>query len=565
MSVCNSSPATVLKTRTGHLTLRVSGENGASKTLHSLYDPEAEARALVEAFRFDGDGVLVVLGLGLGYHLHYLAARFPRAEIVVVEAQREIYDLWKRYGEHPASEGKVDFLVAWRPEEAIREITRRQLRAGMPPLGLFSLAPAVSFFPDYYQPIVSRLGRAAKVRLWDKLKYEKFTEEAVRVALIDFGYFLTREIESALCRLGQKVHRVPVRKGEDGHRITSRMIEEIVSFRPDFFLTINHLGFDEEGILASFFQSIEMPVGSWFVDSPNLIVKAFRENVSPYVTLFLWDKGYVSDMEALGFESVCYLPLATDETLFKPLGRNGKKGRVRPCEVGFVGNSMVEPTAKWMARLPLSLHPLVEALAEECLRRRTSFDDLVKTRREEDRLRIDALEPAGRADLEAAVLWKTTQRYRLQCVRTLTPFDLKVHGDKGWKTLLDRPAALSPPIDYYRELPGFYNQCAISFNATNLQMGAAVNQRVFDVPACGAFLLTDHQEALCEAFEPGREVVVFQDVSEIPDLIRHYLKHPAERKAIGERGRQRVLQEHTYRHRLEQIIARMRSRYRSGP
>ena len=136
-------------------------------------------------------------------------------------------------------------------------------------------------------------------------------------------------------------------------------------------------------------------------------------------------------------------------------------------------------------------------------------------------------------NLEAAVLWKTTQRYRLQCVEQLFGFDLQVHGDKGWKSLLNGKGRLCEPLNYYKELPVYYNRCRINFNATNLQMGSAVNQRVFDVPACGAFLLTDHQEALAEAFEIGKEVVCYSSQEEAAELIRHYLVHPEEAEAIA--------------------------------
>ena len=188
----------------------------------------------------------------------------------------------------------------------------------------------------------------------------------------------------------------------------------------------------------------------------------------------------------------------------------------------------------------------------------------MKTMSVRDRNRVASLDPSARTDLEAAVLWKTTQRYRLQCIDALAAFDLRIHGDPGWKTLAIESGILSPAIDYYKELPRFYNHCKINFNATNLQMGAAVNQRAFDVPACGAFLLTDHQEALEEAFELGKEVIAFEEVEEIPDLVRFYLHNPGKREAIAAQGRKRVLQEHTYKHRLNNIIEKMRSRYGPG-
>jgi spore maturation protein CgeB len=92
-------------------------------------------------------------------------------------------------------------------------------------------------------------------------------------------------------------------------------------------------------------------------------------------------------------------------------------------------------------------------------------------------------------------------------------------------------------------------------------MGKAVNQRVFDVPACGGFLLTDEQESLEELFEIGREVVTFRHPEEIPELARFYLGHPADRDAVARRGRQRVLAEHTYRHRLSDLVQRMKATY----
>jgi spore maturation protein CgeB len=54
-------------------------------------------------------------------------------------------------------------------------------------------------------------------------------------------------------------------------------------------------------------------------------------------------------------------------------------------------------------------------------------------------------------------------------------------------------------------------------------MKGAVNQRVFDVPVCGGFLLTDHRRQMESLFEPGREIVCYQEPGEIPDLVRHYL------------------------------------------
>ena len=117
---------------------------------------------------------------------------------------------------------------------------------------------------------------------------------------------------------------------------------------------------------------------------------------------------------------------------------------------------------------------------------------------------------------------------------------------------------LGPQLNYYKELPSFYNACAVNFNATSIQMGKAVNQRVFDVPACGAFLLTDHQESIEGLFEVGKEVVTYKDQGEIAELVRFYLGNDRAREAVAKNGRVRVLGEHTYRHRVDEIIRGVR-------
>jgi len=169
-----------------------------------------------------------------------------------------------------------------------------------------------------------------------------------------------------------------------------------------------------------------------------------------------------------------------------------------------------------------------------------------------------------RLDLEAAVLWRATLLYRLSCIKELRQFNVCIHGDKGWDQLLGSQYNIKPPLNYYNELPLYYNTCKINFNATHLQMKEAVNQRVFDVPACGAFLLTDYQKSIDELFDAEKEIVIFRDREEIPGLVKYYLNNPEKREAIARKGMERVLQEHTYKHRLVKMIESMKARFREG-
>lgn len=552
----------LVETKNGSLSLKITCDDGSVKTLHSLYDPEGEARAIVDTFQFDGKGILVVLGLGLGYHLKELVKRFPDTEIVVIEANPGIYKLAKEHGKISEFGDKVRFVVGYPPKDALEEITSLQMKAGIVPLSIFTLSSAISTFPQYYKPILNTLKNTVSLRLWDKLRYPKFRQDKLRIGIMAFGYFLQAEIERALKALG---HEIAVVKGDSKKdtpgNVLSRMIGMIVDFRPDFIISINHIGFDEEGILNNFLRSIEMPVASWYVDSPNLIIMPFEKNVSPYTAVFLWDKGYIKDIKSLGFDNVIYLPLAADEDIFRPMKLDQSDIKKYSSDVGFVGNSMLRPFIEKLQNVPEALHQLVERLAGIMSISRVSFDDAFSSMDKDDIELYRALSVHERIYFEAATLWRATLLYRLSCIKQLREFRPAIHGDDGWSTLLDHGYILKPPIHYYKDLPKFYNACKINFNATSLQMSSAVNQRVFDVPACGSFLLTDHQEAIEELFEVGKEVVTYRDRDEIPEMVRFYLNNPEARKTVAMKGRERVLREHTYKHRIGKIIEVMKSRY----
>jgi spore maturation protein CgeB len=85
-------------------------------------------------------------------------------------------------------------------------------------------------------------------------------------------------------------------------------------------------------------------------------------------------------------------------------------------------------------------------------------------------------------------------------------------------------------------------------NERNVMVG--LNQRHFDPYLAGTPVVADNQQDLSLCFEPGREMLVYRDVDELNEIYLR-LRHEPERAAVvGEAGKQRVLAEHTYGHRL---------------
>lgn len=62
------------------------------------------------------------------------------------------------------------------------------------------------------------------------------------------------------------------------------------------------------------------------------------------------------------------------------------------------------------------------------------------------------------------------------------------------------------------------------------------NVRLFELPANGVLQITDNPKGTSELFELGKEVVCYEDISEVPGIINYYLNHDDERVEVAYRG-----------------------------
>jgi spore maturation protein CgeB len=81
-----------------------------------------------------------------------------------------------------------------------------------------------------------------------------------------------------------------------------------------------------------------------------------------------------------------------------------------------------------------------------------------------------------------------------------------------------------------------------------------IKARPFEVAGCGGFVLTEDAPRLDRYFEPGREIAVFRNLRELVDQVHHWLEADDERAGVARAGYERVLREHTYDRRFEEIF-----------
>lgn len=160
---------------------------------------------------------------------------------------------------------------------------------------------------------------------------------------------------------------------------------------------------------------------------------------------------------------------------------------------------------------------------------------------------------------------------RLQYIQLLlqkTPYKITLVGK--WKNLL-YPYLTNPNLAIHEGwvepsvASKYYNGAKIVLNSHrpyNLQQnqnrvgiaGKTINNRTFDVAACETFQLIDYKEDLPKFFVENEEIAVYRDRDDLLDKINYFMKNEEERNKIAANARKKVLNEHTFKHRLDELL-----------
>ncbi|MDP2645348.1 MAG: glycosyltransferase [Desulfobacterales bacterium] len=116
-----------------------------------------------------------------------------------------------------------------------------------------------------------------------------------------------------------------------------------------------------------------------------------------------------------------------------------------------------------------------------------------------------------------------------------------------------------------QNIPKIIRDSVISLNFSDSSMAMngwtaperQIKARVFEVPACGGFLLTENASGLEECFRPGKEIETFDTVEELAEKINHFLLNPSCRDRIAMAGFQRVQADHLYDARFTALFSKL--------
>lgn len=147
----------------------------------------------------------------------------------------------------------------------------------------------------------------------------------------------------------------------------------------------------------------------------------------------------------------------------------------------------------------------------------------------------------------AGGLWAYKNKY-LSWLQNLcypnTLLNVRIFGG-GWST----PSAVGVASEEtLRNSYASSTICPNLFEPHAIELLSDLNQRLFEVPACGGFQLTQNAIGVRDLFSED-ELVTFDDQKDFYEKVNHFLLHPEERLPFIERSAKRVYSQHTNYHR----------------
>ncbi|MBN2036285.1 MAG: glycosyltransferase [Chitinispirillaceae bacterium] len=521
--------------RSGMLSARLN-RNGSLLHLHSSQAPEDESNHF-NGLAFWGD-LIVFLGTGLGYHVAPFVNDIPSGKRILIA------DYYPRCVEHCRKHlfDRYDGEL-----RAISSLTNDWERIahrsslGARTIQIIKHPASWSAHPDFYDAIIGAI------------TFKKMRASTADSALLFFGsFFCEEEVRRAIAAGKRQCALFHYQSHEDVVQFESALSQAIQTHRPRYVLSINMKGFDSCGIVSDLCARFGIPVIVWFVDDPHPILLSQKSHIKNHLFAFSWERAYLPWLSRQGFGNAVHLPLAADPSLFDASRRSGTA-----IELGFVGSSMGREFLEGIASRFLwkkELEPLIGKAAHTLLAYPSmSLPQILRDTCASLGFTLPFSDERNITWLFSYIIHFASMLRRQERVSACMPLGIETFGDPlGWKELCGENLMTHPDVDYRSALGKVYRSIAINLNITSCQMPGTVNQRVFDIPLSGGFLLTDNQPDLERLFEPD-EIAVYSSKEELLDKISYYRGHKAERLKITEKARTAILNRHTYRHRLAEL------------
>lgn len=327
---------------------------------------------------------------------------------------------------------------------------------------------------------------------------------------------------------------------------------------PDIAFSVNYYP-----AISNLCEKYKLRYVSWTYDSPYRRLYSVTVT-NPCNVIYVFDKELYLEFHNAGIKTVHYLPLAANTERLDAIGEAPSDSLPYLYDVSFLGSLYVEDDgfingifsslsdftkgyldALMAAQLKIQgynfiedvLGPVLDDLSRACPIEHEPGCFETKEYYYANYIINHRITAVERIDLLDAIARNHTVDFFTQYKGFSLP-NLRNHGF----------------AEYYHQMPRIFKQSKINLNITLRGMKSGIPLRAIDIMGCGGFLISNFQSGFLEHFVPGEDFVYYESKEDLLQKIDYYLEHEEERKVIARNGHDKVAAEHTYRHRVREML-----------
>lgn len=389
----------------------------------------------------------------------------------------------------------------------------------------------------------------------------------MKILMMEWKSFGNEDIIAGFKELGHTVKTMPFSKEEVYHdeNIEEEIVKTIQEFSPDFVFSFNYFP-----IISLACKKADMKYVSWVYDNPYVLLYSYTI-IYPGNYVFIFDKELYMEFHNAGIKTIYYLPLAANtERLYsmetsKELETFKKSKWMNQADIAFIGSFYTEKH-QFYQRLE-GISPYTRGYLEGIMAAQKHvygynfIQKMMAPAIIEDMMKILPMEPdpSTIATKEYLYAQYVINRQITAMERTELLTAIGNHYNFDLYTLdetLSLPGCINHgKVDYYDMAPFVFKHAKINLNITLRSIKSGIPLRAFDIMGAGGFLLTNYQTDFLDCYVPGEDFVYYESKEDLLSKIDYYLKHEDERIAIARNGFERTAANHTYKHRIEEMLS----------
>lgn len=302
---------------------------------------------------------------------------------------------------------------------------------------------------------------------------------------------------------------------------------------------------------------------SFVYDSPLVSLYSYTL-INPCNYIFLFDKASYLDFAKEGIDTVYYLPLCANTSRLSAMHLPAEKRAILSSDVSFVGALYNEDHnfLDRMTDLDEYTKGYIDAIMQSQLKVNGYFfieelltPDIIAAMKKslEYNTQPGGTESDAYVYANYFIARKITSIERQDILKSVSShYDTKLYTHNATPMLPD--VQNMGAVDYYDVMPHVFKNSKINLNITLRSIRSGMPLRAWDILGSGGFLLSNYQEDFFDFFVPGEDFDFFDGTEDLLSKIEYYLSHEKERKDISENGFRKVVENHTYLHRVKTML-----------